>query len=253
MSHMINKLLQFTDKYFTNIGTKLKNWAKWSFIVEAVACLIAAPICFISFFIMSVNSYYYAGEYMLYAFLSLLALPIALSVALVSNWPLYAFGELVERVCSMDDNVKLMTIPVKENSRETIEAAEEAARQAAEEAAAEEARRNEEAKAKRKAQMEAMTKNANTMAKQAKQTVGGIAKHTKQAVSEELNRRKEEEKARKEALKNYNPAEEAARHQAENVSRQEAEENARRVVEERMRRIAEEKSTNTDETNSDEA
>ena len=141
-----------------------------------------------------------------------------------------------------------------EQASPTMEPAEaEEVEESFEEAAAEESRRNEEAKAKRKAQMETMTKNANNMAKQAKQTVGGIAKQTKQAVSEELNRRKEEEKARKEALKNYNPAEEAARHQAENVSRQEAEENARRIVEERMRRNAEEKAMNADETGSDDA
>ncbi len=244
---MINKLLQFADKYFTNIGTKIKNWAKWSFIVEAIACIIAAPIGAICFWFLAIDSYYYGGEYFMYGCLILLALPVALAVALVSNWPLYAFGELVERVCSMDDNVRLMTIPVKENSRDTIEAAEEAARQAAEKAAAEEARRNEEARAKRKAQMETMTKNANNMAKQAKQAAGSAAKH----VGKELNRRAAEEKARKEALQNYNPAEEAARHKAESVSREEAEENARRVVEERMRRRAEEKAMSAAENQSE--
>ena len=244
---MINKLMQFTDRYFTNIGTKLKNWAKWIFIVEAVAALIAAPITALCFWVMAIDSYYYGFEYFLYGCLILLSLPIALAVALVSTWPLYAFGELVERVSSMDENVRLMTIPVRENSRDTIEAAEEAARQAAAEAAAEEARRTEEARAKRKAQMETMTKNSNNMAKQAKQAAGTAAKQ----VGKELNRRAAEEKARKEALQNYNPAEEAARHKAESMSREEAEENARRVVEERMRRRAEEKAASEMELQSE--
>lgn len=236
---MVNKLMQFTDRYFTNIGTKLKNWAKWIFIVEAVAALIAAPITALCFWVMAIDSYYYGFEYFLYGCLILLSLPVALAVALVSTWPLYAFGELVERVSSMDENVRLMTIPVRENSRDTIEAAEEAA--------AEEARRTEEARAKRKAQMETMTINANNMAKQAKQAAGTAAKQ----VGKELNRRAAEEKARKEALQNYNPAEEAARHKAESVSREEAEENARRVVEERMRRRAEEKAMNETELQSE--
>jgi hypothetical protein len=82
---MINKLMQFTDRYFTNIGTKLKNWAKWIFIVEAVASLIAAPIGALCFWVMAIDSYYYGFEYFLYGCLILLSLPVALAVAHESN------------------------------------------------------------------------------------------------------------------------------------------------------------------------
>ena len=245
--------MNFADKFFTDIGTKLKNLAKWSFVVEVIAGFISAFIGVLYCFVEAINSYY-PGDYFLGAFGIILGLPVVIAVALVANWPLYAFGELVERVCSMDDKVGLLTLPVRENMADTIEAAEEAARQAAEAAAAEEARQIEEARAKRKAQMEQMSKNANNMAKQAKQAAGSAAKQAKQAAdtaAKELNRRKAEEKARKEALQNYNPAEEAARHQAEGTSRQEAEENARRVVEERMRRKAEEKAISATETTPD--
>ena len=247
---MFNRIIKNTDKYFTNIGTKLKNLAKWSFVVEAIACFISAFIGVLYCFVEAINSYY-PGDYFLGAFGIILGLPLVVAAALVANWPLYAFGELVERVCNMDDQVALLTLPVRDSMADTIEAAEEAARQAAEEAAAEEARQIEEARAKRKAQMEAMSKNANNMAKQAKQAAGSAAKQAKQAANsaaKELNRRKEEEKARKEALQNYNPAEEAARHKEETISRQEAEENARRIVEERMRRKAEEKAMSTAES-----
>ena len=66
---MVNKLMQFTDRYFTNIGTKLKNRAKWIFIVEAVAALIAAPITALCFWVMAIG-FSVSGVFFVLAYLS---------------------------------------------------------------------------------------------------------------------------------------------------------------------------------------
>lgn len=68
------------EKLYENIGVKIKSWAKWIFIVEAVSAIIGG-------FIMVGNDDAEMGLIMV------IAGPV---VAWVSSWLLYAFGQLVD-------------------------------------------------------------------------------------------------------------------------------------------------------------
>ena len=68
------------DKLYTNIGGKIKNWAKWIFIVEAISVISSAIVLLVK-------------EDFLYGLLCLIVGPI---VAFVSTWLLYGFGEMIE-------------------------------------------------------------------------------------------------------------------------------------------------------------
>lgn len=67
------------DSLYENIGGKIKSWAKWIFIVEAIGSIIAGIVLA-------------AEEDILYIFIAI----IGPFIAWVSSWILYAFGELVE-------------------------------------------------------------------------------------------------------------------------------------------------------------
>ena len=72
------------DNLYENIGSKIKNWAKWIFVIEAIGAVITGLVLL------------FTDEYLiLYGLLTLVCGPI---VAYVGSWILYAFGELVEDV-----------------------------------------------------------------------------------------------------------------------------------------------------------
>ena len=75
------------DSLYKNIGGKIKNWAKWIFVVEAIGAII------LGFVLMCAGK-----ELMVYGLLVLVCGPI---VAWVGSWLLYAFGELVEDIHAM--------------------------------------------------------------------------------------------------------------------------------------------------------
>ena len=70
------------DNLYDNIGAKIKNWAKWIFIIEAISAIIGGIG-------LMANDAAFIG------FIVLICGPL---VAWVSSWLLYAFGELVEDV-----------------------------------------------------------------------------------------------------------------------------------------------------------
>ena len=72
------------DNLYENIGGKIKNWAKWIFIIEAIGAIITGLVLLCT-----------DEDLILYGLLTLVCGPI---VAWVSSWILYAFGELVEDV-----------------------------------------------------------------------------------------------------------------------------------------------------------
>ena len=78
------------DSFYENIGGKLKNWAKFIFVAEAVAAIIGGIG-------MLANDAAVAG------LLTMLFGPI---VALISTWLLYAFGELVEKTAANEENTR---------------------------------------------------------------------------------------------------------------------------------------------------
>ena len=75
------------DNLYKNIGGKIKNWAKWMFIVEAIGAIITGLVFLFT-----------DEDYILYGLLIMILGPI---VAWVGTWLLYAFGELVEDVHAM--------------------------------------------------------------------------------------------------------------------------------------------------------
>ena len=79
------------DNLYENIGGKIKSWAKWIFIVEAIGAIITG----IYFVHRGITASFDSEPDILLGFLILLLGPI---VAWVSTWLLYAFGELVEDV-----------------------------------------------------------------------------------------------------------------------------------------------------------
>ena len=73
------------DNLYSNIGTKIKNWAKWICVVETISAIIGGIALM-------------AEEEFLYGLLCLIVGPI---VAFVSTWLLYAFGEITEDISLM--------------------------------------------------------------------------------------------------------------------------------------------------------
>lgn len=80
------------ENLYENIGGKIKNWAKWIFIVEALAAIITGVVFFFE-----------AESDEIYAVYGLLAVVFGPFVAWVSSWILYAFGQLVEDVHAIRD------------------------------------------------------------------------------------------------------------------------------------------------------
>lgn len=84
------------DGLYVDIGKKIKNWAKWIFIVEAIACIISAiGMCI-------------AAEESWMVFAGVLTMVIGPLVAWVSSWILYAFGELVDKTVANEENTRYM-------------------------------------------------------------------------------------------------------------------------------------------------
>jgi hypothetical protein len=78
------EVLFMLDSLYENIGGKIKNRAKWIFIVEAICTIIIGLVLLFT-----------DEDLILYALLMLICGPI---VAYVGSWILYAFGELVEDI-----------------------------------------------------------------------------------------------------------------------------------------------------------
>ena len=78
------------DELYKNIGEKIKAWAKWIFIAEAIAAIIGGLLLI------------FDGEGLI-GIIILIAGPF---VAWVSSWLLYAFGELVEKTVANESNTR---------------------------------------------------------------------------------------------------------------------------------------------------
>lgn len=86
------------NSLYEGIGGKIKNWAKWMFIVEAIAAIIGGIVLV-------------ASDAAVVAFVGLVVLICGPIVAWVGSWILYAFGELVEDVHAMRNK----EVPTKVN------------------------------------------------------------------------------------------------------------------------------------------
>ena len=93
----------FLDNLYSNIGTKIKNFVKWCFLVETIAIVIGG-------FILLLTSIEEIGG------VALIVVPVAAAVSIlvsfVLSWIAYAFGDLVEnanetRICTAKIHEKL--------------------------------------------------------------------------------------------------------------------------------------------------
>jgi len=94
----------YLDDLYIDIGKKIKGWAKWIFIVEAIA-----------FGISGVGMLFAAEDGWMF-FAGLLTLVIGPLVAWVSSWILYAFGELVEKTSANEQNTRNILKRMQENN-----------------------------------------------------------------------------------------------------------------------------------------
>jgi len=100
---------------YSDIGKKIKEWAVWIFIVEAVAAIIAGIIGFFIFCSWEGDD----GGFIL-AFLSLLAIPLAIFIEFVGTWLLYGFGELIDKTVENERNTRdILNILKKSPSKST--------------------------------------------------------------------------------------------------------------------------------------
>ncbi len=72
------------DNLYDNIGGKIKNWAQWIFIVEAIAAIIGG-----------IFMLFEGDDTTFWGIILIIAGPV---VAWVSSWILYAFGDIVENI-----------------------------------------------------------------------------------------------------------------------------------------------------------
>ena len=92
------------DGLYSNIGGKIKSWAKGIFVVEAIAAIIGGIIAMCT----SVSDVYPGGYEVdsTQLIIGLLVLVLGPFVALVSTWVLYGFGELIEKTCAIERNTR---------------------------------------------------------------------------------------------------------------------------------------------------
>ncbi len=82
------------ESLYSNIGGKIKNWAMWIFVVEAIGAVAGALVLL-----------FQGDEFIITGLLTIVLGPI---IAWVSSWLLYAFGELVEKTCMNEKNTRVI-------------------------------------------------------------------------------------------------------------------------------------------------
>ena len=91
------------DGLYENIGKKIKDWAKWIFVLEAIAAVISGLALLFD-----------GGDGWLIGLLLILAGPL---VALVSTWLLYGFGELIVKTSANERNTQDILNLMKQNNK----------------------------------------------------------------------------------------------------------------------------------------
>lgn len=91
------------DELYTDVGGKIKNWAKWIFIVEAIGAIITGLVLLCTDADLVVSG--------------LLVMFLGPFVAWVSSWILYAFGELVEKTSDNESNTRAILQILKDNNQ----------------------------------------------------------------------------------------------------------------------------------------
>lgn len=91
-------------RFYNNIGRKIKLLALITFLVEAIAAIFTGVV---GFFILLVVGFFSGNMTMcLWSVPCLLVAVIGPIMAWVSTWTLYALGEIVDRLVSIDRNTR---------------------------------------------------------------------------------------------------------------------------------------------------
>ncbi len=94
------------EKLYENIGGKIKSWAVWIFIAEAISAIITGLILMAT------------SEYLLLS--GLLTVIFGPFIAFVSSLTLYGFGELIEKTCYNEANTReIIDLLNKKNDKNT--------------------------------------------------------------------------------------------------------------------------------------
>jgi hypothetical protein len=97
------------DNLYSNIGSKIKNWAKWVFIVEAIASVIGA-ICMMA-----------SAEDSWMLVVGMIVLVVGPFIAWVSSWLLYGFCEIIVKLTAIEHNTRSTNADKEESSVHTNE------------------------------------------------------------------------------------------------------------------------------------
>ena len=89
------------DNLYENIGSKIKNLAKWIFVIAAIGAVITGLVLLFT-----------DEDLILYGLLTLVCGPI---VAYIGSWILYAFGELVEKTSDNENTTRQILKKINEN------------------------------------------------------------------------------------------------------------------------------------------
>ncbi len=88
--------MEFVNKLYEDIGKKIKNLAKWTFIVESIAGIISVIGA-----VANESDLFEDMPFLILVFIVLI--PI---VAFVSSWILYGFGEIIDKLNSIEKNTR---------------------------------------------------------------------------------------------------------------------------------------------------
>lgn len=95
------------DSLYADIGKKIKGWAGWIFIVEAIVSVIGAIVML------------FTAEDGGMIFVALLTLILGPVLVWVSSWILYAFGELVDKTCENERNTQnILKLMLENNTKD---------------------------------------------------------------------------------------------------------------------------------------
>ena len=95
------------DNLYSNIGSKIKNWAKWVFVVETIASVIGA-VCMMA-----------SAEDSWMLIVGAIVLVVGPLIAWVSSWLLYGFGEIIVKLTAIERNTRSANAGKEESSVHT--------------------------------------------------------------------------------------------------------------------------------------
>ncbi len=82
------------DGWYADIGCKIKGWAKWIFIIDAILAVLFGIATMVS------------GENDFSIILGIMILVLGPIFAWILSWLLYGFGELIDKTCATERHTK---------------------------------------------------------------------------------------------------------------------------------------------------